>query len=98
MSKNAKRRLAALRAEPRGAPGGRLPPKKRMTAERRLRRMITGLLGGPRGDPDPHHRLAAAHACLLLRELGHGPHEEVERELRSGEVDYVDLAERDAVL
>ncbi len=32
--------------------------------------MITGLLGGPTGDPDKHHMLAAAHCCLLLEQIG----------------------------
>lgn len=46
------------------------------SVENRLKSMIIGLLGGPRGDPDKHHMLAAAHCVLLLKELGFSYDEE----------------------
>jgi hypothetical protein len=41
-----------------------------LSVRKRIESMVVGLLGGPRGDPDEHHMLAAAHCVLLLRELG----------------------------
>lgn len=78
------------------------PAKKaaeaRLTPKARIESMITGLLGAPRGDPDPHHKLAAAHCCLLLEQLGHEPDPEVVRDLSSDDRDYIQLAREDACL
>ena len=41
-----------------------------MTIEDRLRCLIRTLLGDPAGDPDRHHMLGAAHAILLMEQLG----------------------------
>ncbi len=74
MSKNAKRQIKKWHAE-RQSPKPKALAPKTLTVEKRLHSMITGLLGGPRGDPDPHHMLAAAHAVLLLEQVG-APHED----------------------
>jgi hypothetical protein len=70
-----------------------------MSMEARLRSIVRGCLGGPRGDPDEHHMLAAAHALLLLKGLGEVDLE-TEEFLRtnSWELDFLDLAERDISL
>ena len=69
MSKNAKKQLKKWHEEREPPKPPPLKPKK-LTVEQRLKSMITGLLGGPRGDPDMHHMLAAAHVVLLLEEIG----------------------------
>lgn len=79
-----------------------LPPKKELSVPQRLKSIVTRLLGGPGGDPDPHHCLAAAHTVLLAGQLGYPDlfEEEIVRDLRAGlgDVDYIDLAERDALI
>lgn len=94
MSKNAKRRLREIQADP--PPARPPPPKRSRTHVERLQAIVTECLGGPKGDPDSSHRLAAAHACILLRELG-CPLEATEAELRNDELyecDFIDQAER----
>lgn len=78
-----------------------LPAKRVMSSRQRLEAIIRETLGGPRGDPDQHHWIAAAHAYLLLRESGEPADADLESDLRQGnpwEEDFIDLAERDAAL
>lgn len=104
MSKNAKRQLKKWHAE-------REPPKppplvpKKLTVEQRLKSMITGLLGGPRGDPDMHHMLAAAHVVILLETIGKpykGAKDDDTITTLSGEnlyeMNFLELARADAAL
>lgn len=77
-----------------------LPPKKDLTVKKRLETIIVRSLGGPRGDPDRHHMLAAAHAFLLSKQLGFETDKDMEDNLRRNnwELDFIDLAERDVAL
>lgn len=101
MSKNAKRQLKKALDE--REPAVRTPrPPKDMTVEQRLRSIITGLLGGPRGDPDAHHMLGAAKAVLLLEQNGtpYGDGDTVD-ELSGKNIhglDFMALAREDAAL
>lgn len=98
MSKNAKRQLRAMVAAPR-RPTPALSPKS-LSPEERIHSMITGLLGGPGGDPDPHHQLAAAHCVLLLEQLGLRPADpQTVADLSADPFsDYMDLARRNVRL
>lgn len=76
-----------------------------MTVEERLKAIIVAVLGGPRGDPDPHHCLAAAHAILALQEIGYGTPDEdrtdILRNLGSGnihDIDFMAVAARDGAI
>lgn len=73
---------------------------KEMTVETRLRAIVQRCLGGPGGDPDRHHMIAAAHAFLALRQLGLSTSEDDEDFLRNNnwEMDFIDLAERNVVI
>ena len=48
-------------------------------AARHLRTLITQVLGGPGGDPDEHHNLAAGHAAVVLELLGFPLREESDK-------------------
>jgi hypothetical protein len=105
MSKNAKRQLRKGQKEVRKAldlakvPKG---PHPVLSVEQRLRSTITALLGGPRGDPDLHHMLAAAHCILLLEQIGKPYGNDNAIESLSGknlyEMDFLELAREDAAL
>lgn len=106
MSKNSKRKWKELSKELVEDPP--LPPKREMSTQEHLISIISTCLGGPRGDPDMHHQLAAAHAYIALRD--NPSHEnktieylkrlEAENSLRINpwNIDFVDLAERNVVL
>lgn len=81
-------------------PPAPLPSKTPMSTNARFRSIVRGCLGSPRGDPDEHHMLAAAHAFLGLRDLGEEMPGDTESYLRDNTwgVDFIDLAERDATL
>ena len=99
MSKNAKKQLKAVQARPKKP---RLPPRVALSPQQRMARIVTGLLGGPKGDPDEHHCLAAAHVLLLARQLRTPLEGEVvaEKHLRNSiyGLDFMDLAERNVIL
>jgi hypothetical protein len=70
-----------------------------LTVEKRLKTMVTTLLGGPRGDPDAHHHLAAAHTVLLMDQLGiqYDDAEDLKRDLSGNniyEADFLDMARK----
>ena len=105
MSKNAKQQLRKVRDESRKAnkPKASKPaPHPVLSLEQRLRSMITGLLGGPGGDPDKHHMLAAAHCVLLLEQIGKPYKDDETLSHLKGEsihrVDFLELAKEDAAL
>lgn len=94
MSKNAKRQLREMRASGLGPGLVRPRPTAALTPEDRIHSMIMGLLGGPGGGPDPHHKLAAAHCVLLLKDLGLRPadEEDVASLAEDSDGDYIAMA------
>jgi hypothetical protein len=77
------------------------PPQAPLPPAGQLGLIIRGLLGGPRGDPDEHHLLAAARVWVLARQLGYTEvaNADLERDLRNNSgTDFIDLAERNIIL
>ncbi len=79
-------------------------PSPTLSVEQRLRSIIRVCLGDPRGDPDRHHMLAAAHCMILLDEMGFEKlDEDSERteQMRGKnlwEVDFIEAARSDEAL